>query len=226
MSLPIRNVVKHILNDIIPEIERKLLEDDKPVQHQRVHPEAMVLIYEAYQDMTLTLKEKPHSFETAVMRQAEKLAAAAIKFVADLGDPKVLRHLADPSQLLENNNSADVEENRDDPAEFLILKDMPRLGYLTDEDWARARSVRAARERAVKVREQLAAKAQKMAAVEARRSLKAASRSSKVKTHEPSCPNAPEAVLDALAGIAEPVTVMTTIEVGHSAHSLPLVHNS
>jgi hypothetical protein len=153
--LPLHNVVRHVLDNHLVQLEERLLAEGKPLTHRRVHPEAMMLIHEAYYAMTMCLKEHPEQYETVCLQEAQKLAAAAIKFVADLGDPRVLRELADPDLLILDDDQVEAK-GYDDPDEgrWRPLKEMP-LGILTEEERQRSQKVRHARQRAEKARERL-----------------------------------------------------------------------
>jgi hypothetical protein len=156
--LPMHNVVQEVVHTIIPMLEQGLLDTGRPVVHRRVHPEAMELIHQAYFAMTLTLKQRPHEYETTAMEAALGLAGAAIKFVADLGDPRVLRWLADPDALV-NAPELDTEQHAFDEqeqVEWRPLRDMPPIGMLNAEERERSRQVYEHRKKAEELREKRA----------------------------------------------------------------------
>jgi hypothetical protein len=152
--LPMHNVVREVVFTIIPKLEQGLLDTGRPVVHRRVHPEAMELIHDAYYSMTMTPKERPHEYETTAMEAALRLAGSSLKFVADLGDPRIQRRLADPD-VLANAPEYDDDKPTPDEEEYLEWKpfeEMPPLGLLTPAERERSQQVREARVRAERAR--------------------------------------------------------------------------
>ena len=124
-----------------------------PPRHQTVHPAAMGLIHRAYYRMVTSLKEHPEQYETTAMMEAINLARASIKFVTDLGDPRILRHLADPDCLALDLDDAAEESNHPDqvPTDEEWVGNSQRARTFrspADQEWSE--KVREARERRTK----------------------------------------------------------------------------